>query len=339
MLRPPLALALLLSAWLCGEAHARSFRVARIPNGSVASCANCHVNPGGGGTRTPFGQAVNTALGGSSSNLPFWTVPLAMIDSDGDGFSNGAELLDPDGDGIPSGNIGVTNPGNRPPTFTSSPVTTATMGLAYSYTATATDAETNTFTFSKVAGPAWLTVSTAGAVSGTPPAGSSGNQTVTIRVTDAGTSTKGYSFSSTVQTFTLGTISSYPGWQSLNFTLPAEAALAAPLADPDGDGMVNLLEYIVRLPARSTSSPVVFAVGRNAEGRLAKTLNVRDDDPHLSVGMEFADDPSFAGATAVAPVITDLVAGDGYFEYTFVDPAEPAPTHARFARIRVSLPP
>ncbi len=332
-----ITLAVCLAGVLCREAQGRSFRVARIPNGSVATCSNCHVNPNGGGTRTPFGAAVFTAIGGTSTDVPFWNATLAALDSDGDGITNGGELLDPDGDGTPSGSVGVTNPGNRPPTFTSAAVTTATMGLAYSYTATATDTEANAFTFTRVSGPSWLSVSTAGAVSGIPPAGAAGNQSVTLRVTDAGTATKGYSRGSTTQTYGLNVISSYAGWQSLNFTLPAEAALAAPTADPDSDGLSNLLEYAVRLPARSASSPLYFATTADAAGRLLTILNVRDDDPKLSVVMEAADDLSFAGATTIAPVITDPIPGDGLKQYKFLDTVTPEQAAARFVRIRVSV--
>ena len=37
---------------------ARSFRPGQIPNGSMFSCANCHVNQNGGGARNLFGQTV-----------------------------------------------------------------------------------------------------------------------------------------------------------------------------------------------------------------------------------------------------------------------------------------
>jgi hypothetical protein len=92
------------------HAEARAFRVSQLPNGNVFSCANCHVNPAGGGPRNAFGQAVE-AITGTSGN-PFWSPALAQQDSDKDGASNGAELGDPDGDGTPIPGVAVFNPGN-----------------------------------------------------------------------------------------------------------------------------------------------------------------------------------------------------------------------------------
>jgi hypothetical protein len=102
-------LVLLGMAWGAGSLEARDFRVNQIPNGHVNSCANCHVSAGGGGTRNPFGNAVFARTGGSSA--AFWSLALATLDSDGDGFTNGEELGDPDGDGQAVPGAPVTNPG------------------------------------------------------------------------------------------------------------------------------------------------------------------------------------------------------------------------------------
>ncbi|MBX3747419.1 MAG: CHRD domain-containing protein [Verrucomicrobiae bacterium] len=103
---------------------AMDFRVAQLPNGHVFQCANCHVSPGGGGPRNPFGQAVEAITG--TTSRAFWSAALAALDSDGDGFTNGEELGDPEGTRNLIPNHQVTNPGdpnsrpappaNQPPT-------------------------------------------------------------------------------------------------------------------------------------------------------------------------------------------------------------------------------
>jgi hypothetical protein len=84
---------------------ARECRVDLIPNGTLHRCANCHVDPQGGGARNPFGSAVG-ALVTPGSCAQFWGASLASLDSDGDGRTNGAELQDP---------AGAWRPGFPPP--------------------------------------------------------------------------------------------------------------------------------------------------------------------------------------------------------------------------------
>ncbi|MXZ08199.1 MAG: hypothetical protein F4Y79_02030 [Gemmatimonadetes bacterium] len=110
-----------------GQADARPARVGQLPNGSMIGCASCHVNPGGGGTLTSFGRDINnnylTQPGRSGQVV--WNAMLAMLDSDGDGVSNGQELGDPDGDGTVDASIQVTNPGDPNSFVPQQPVTPA----------------------------------------------------------------------------------------------------------------------------------------------------------------------------------------------------------------------
>ncbi len=97
-----------------GQTDARPARVDQLPNGRALGCASCHVNPAGGGARTPFGNDINNnyLVPSGRSGVVQWNAMLAMLDSDGDGVSNGRELGDPDGDGMTDVSIQVTNPGD-----------------------------------------------------------------------------------------------------------------------------------------------------------------------------------------------------------------------------------
>lgn len=86
--------------------------------------------------------------------------------------------------------IAVT-PVNDAPIFLSNPIIAAAASEGMAYTGQtlkeqATDFESGTaVTFAKVSGPAWLVVAANGALSGTPPAGSSGQNSFIVRVTDS----------------------------------------------------------------------------------------------------------------------------------------------------------
>ncbi len=123
---------------------ALSSYVSQIPNGATFSCANCHINPAGGGTRTGFGNAF-------ANNSHLWNATLATLDSDGDGYSNGVELGDPNGtwrpgQANPPGS--VYNPGDATshpgatvtaPTITTQPASqTVNAGATVSFTVSAT---------------------------------------------------------------------------------------------------------------------------------------------------------------------------------------------------------
>ena len=103
-----------------------------------------------------------------------WTVQV----SDGLGGTDTAVL-----------NITVAAAANNPPAFTVDPMSraNATAGTAYSgqtLSGSATDANGDTLTYSKVSGPAWLSVATSGALIGTPASTNVGANSWTVQVSD-----------------------------------------------------------------------------------------------------------------------------------------------------------
>ena len=189
-------------------------------------------------------------------------------------------------------------------------------------------------TFSKVAGPAWLTVSTAGLVSGTPPAGTSGDIAVTVAVADSGSPAQ-----SAQQVFTLSVAAPSPftSWQKLHFSLPAEAGLAAPSGDPDGDKIVNLLEYAYRLNPRAPSVLEQPKPNFNGNQKMHLVTLLRDDDPSLSARLIVADSTQFSPSNSIAGAVSDPTPGDGWKTWTFEDSVVRTNAAARFGRIVVEL--
>ncbi|MAQ19059.1 MAG: hypothetical protein CMN30_30200 [Sandaracinus sp.] len=133
-----LALALVLLAAPGSVAHALESFASRVPNTATATsslgdplpCITCHNNPdGGAGCEPPAGTGTRPCL--NPFGIQFqaagynWTPALAMMDADGDGFTNGQELQDPSGSWV----FGQPSPGDdayvtRPGFSTSSPGTT-----------------------------------------------------------------------------------------------------------------------------------------------------------------------------------------------------------------------
>jgi len=261
-----------------------------IPNGAVSNCQTCHVSPLGGSTRNAFGNAVN-GLVTPNGQQQFWSAALAALDSDGDGFTNGQEMGDIDGDGTPERNTGISNPGdasstpilpNTAPSITSTASASAFKGIAYSYQAVAADAELHSVIFAKVSGPAWLSVSANGLVSGTPPDDVSTLEAVTIRATDNGSPPE-----SSDQSYNISVSASFFGWQRLNFSGGNNNPDAAAGSDGDLDQLPNFIEYATR-GNPSTANSFVFPLGFDGRQHATLAIDIRDDDSSLTVVAERA---------------------------------------------------
>ncbi len=81
--------------------------------------------------------------------------------------------------------VTVPPPVNNPPVFTSSPSLTATVGSLYTYDANATDLDNNTLTYSLSVFPTGMTIAPdTGLINWTPAANQTGDQSVTVLVSD-----------------------------------------------------------------------------------------------------------------------------------------------------------
>nr|AIG56455.1 secreted protein [Achlya hypogyna] len=106
--------------------------VARIPNGANVPGVEAvgHIDPAGGGARNAFGSDF------SSKGLT-WNVALCKLDSDGDGATNGEELLDPCCKWTPGATLASTSIPTHPGvknTFTAAQLAALKCGAAASGT-------------------------------------------------------------------------------------------------------------------------------------------------------------------------------------------------------------
>ncbi len=140
---------------------------------------------------------------------------------------------------------------NRAPTISGTPPTTAQEGQAYSFTPSASDPDGDTLTFSITNKPSWATFSTTtGALSGTPPSGSTGSYgNIVISVSDAKASASLPAFSISVQQTATGS---------------ATLSWSAPTLRTDGTPLTNLAGY--RIHYGTTQGQYAYRVTINNPG-------------------------------------------------------------------------
>jgi len=178
---------------------------------------------GPGGGNTPPSVTLTAPANGASFIAPA-SIAMTATASDPDGtiasvkFYNGSSLLNTDTTspyaytwtGVAAGSysltaratdngglvrtsavaaVTVTAAGNNAPVFTVDPISKAAATVAVAYTGqtlsgSATDADGDTLSYSAQAGPVWLSIATAGALSGTPASGDVGDNSWQVQVSD-----------------------------------------------------------------------------------------------------------------------------------------------------------
>ena len=183
--------------------------------------------------------------------------------------------------------------------------------------------------FSKVSGPAWLNVAGNGALSGTPPNGSAGTNTFTVRVTNG----EGQTGDATLQ---IPIITPFAEWQEQKFPNPLTNPDALALADPDRDGLVNLVEFGVgSSPNAASTNPVVVdlvAVGPDKFARITVPKNPAAGDVVYQV--EVTSDLRTAGSWSGAGLVT---LQDTATTLQMRDSVRVASSTVRCARVKLTL--
>ncbi len=203
------------------------------------------------------------------------------------------------------------------PAFTS--VATATFKATEAGTFTVTASGTPSSTFTSTALPAWLTLSSAGVLSGTPPAGAEGTYTFTLTANNGATVTQAFTLTVTPAVLP-PTISTQPISASIrqgeNVTFSVTAAGTAPLTyqwRKNGAAIVGATSATYTVGnAQPSSSGVYSVVVTNAAG----TVTSANAELIVNTVPFFASQPRSQSALA-GSVVTFEVSATGSASFTY----------------------
>lgn len=232
---------------------------------------------------------------------------------------------------------------NTAPGFASSTITgaDATAGDAYASTLAGSAGDPDpgdTVSYSKVSGPEWLVVQGDGALGGTPLGTHAGANSFTVRATDA----QGLFSEAALQIQVIQTNPDANGngmidaWETVRFGNAAPGA-NPPDADPDGDGLENLLEYAFDThPLQPNPSPVNAAMASDGADRfLTLTIPKNPLATNLTFAAEACDDPVAGSWTAASTVVVSDTAS----QLIIRDQVPERSANRRFMRVKVQTTP
>lgn len=189
----------------------------------------------------------------------------------------GSGVTDPSGDHrYKVGTLTVSGAGNVAPQITSTPVTGATVGVAYAYRVTATDANGDTLRYSLTTRPSGMTIgATTGQIAWTPTSTQVGNRNVTARVVDPAGLAATQSFTiNVVGTNVAPQITSSP---ATNATVGAAYAYRVVATDANGDTLsYSLTQAPAGMTINATNGQIAWTPTSAQTGSQAVTARVAD---------------------------------------------------------------
>ena len=240
---------------------------------------------------------------------------------------------------------GVPDPPNQPPVFAAGPpdLPAATQDGVYSasvagFASDPDEIHGDTLVFSKSAGPAWLEVATDGSLSGTPGNGDAGPNGFTLRVTDGG----GLFAEMKLEIMVLSVLTDVNDngiddyWEIEKFG-NADSGSNPADGDPDGDGLVNLLEFAFATDPLIPNPSLVesFLIAVNGQDYLQVSVPKNQLAGHLEFSIEFCGDLDAESWSSSVGVIIEDEPG----RLTVRDSVPASSSAARFARVKVTAPP
>lgn len=147
-----------------------------------------------------------------------------------------------------------------------------------------------------------------------------------------------------VQRATINITSAFESWRSSQFSLAdlADSNISGDQADPDKDGIVNLLEFALNLPPKNPSASGGPAVTtQNVSGSNYLTLTFRRRTPTLDLTYQAQTNGTLPGTwlSNAIQVGSPINNGDGTETVTFRDTTPLTSAAMRFLRLQVSRAP
>jgi len=218
-------------------------------------------------SRAPSGMTINATTGQIA-----WTPTAAQIGN----RSVTARVTDPAGLSASQAFTIAVSAANAAPQITSTPVTTATVGIAYAYRVIATDPNGDTLAYSLTQAPAGMTIAaTTGQITWTPTSAQTGSQAVTARAVDPGGLAAVQSFTVTVSgANTAPQITSSPVTVA---TVGAAYAYRVTATDANGDTLTySLTQAPAGMVINSVSGQISWTPTSAQTGSQAVTARVAD---------------------------------------------------------------